>query len=82
MLVVAIAGKIGFVLLEAVIVNTATDITLRNYTRIMGQLLIRPRVFFSTLPHDLGMKRPMLMLVVSSVIYVAACGSAADPPIR
>ena len=53
--------------------NTATDITLRNYIRIMGQLLTRPRVFFRTLPHDLGMKRPMLMLVVSSVIYVAAC---------
>jgi hypothetical protein len=53
--------------------NTSTDISLRNYVRIMGQLLTQPRVFFSTLPLDLGVKRPMLMLIVSSAVYVAAC---------
>jgi hypothetical protein len=53
--------------------EASNPITLRNYIRIMGQLLTRPRPFFSTLPFDLGVKQSMPMLVVSSAIYTAAC---------
>ena len=51
----------------------AANFTLGGYARTMGQMLRRPRVFFSTQPLDHGMKRPALMLAVSSAIYAAAC---------
>lgn len=52
---------------------TGGNFTLGGYARTMGQLLSRPRMFFSTQSLDRRLKRPVLMLAASSAIYVVAC---------
>lgn len=52
---------------------TTANFTFGGYVRTMRQLLSRPQVFFSTEPLDRGVKRPVLMLAVSSAIYAVAC---------
>ncbi|MBL0715426.1 MAG: hypothetical protein JJV98_17190 [Desulfosarcina sp.] len=46
--------------------------TWRYYFQVIAQLLGQPRAFFSLLPVDLGMKRPLLVLIVSSIVFAVA----------
>ena len=52
---------------------TTSNFTIGGYVRTMGQLLSRPRAFFSTQPLHFGVKGPVLMLAASSAVYTAAC---------
>jgi len=55
------------------LIENHRNFNLRFYFRALTKIIREPGNFFSNLPADIGLKQPLGFLLVSSLIYAAAC---------